>query len=415
MNWQPIVGTDHPLYAPTRKKLDEITQYFLERDDDELTKGGRFSLMGGAAGVAIYLCSYGNAFEHHDAFDKGLGLIEAIFGNIGSEAILDTHAGGLSGIGWTLEHFVQSGYIECDTNMVLEDCDQILSEAMIKNITVNDNWDFLHGALGNALYFLKRKSYPKAEAALKAYLDAFSTKAERDPKGGLKWRSVVFPKENETMWVYNFALAHGMAASIALLGKICKQYPKLTLAKELLMETFTYYQNHQHMHKESDQFYPSWIKAEESGEDGPSSRLAWCYGDPGIGSAFITAGRAANEKALIDHGLELIRNGIHKDDLKSAGVHDACVCHGSSSLSHMYNRAYQYSGEQVFKDAAIHWLDITHRMLQNDKFPLGYFIYHIDEYEFDTSMLEGISGMGLCLLAAITDQEPDWDECLLIS
>ena len=45
----------------------------------------------------------------------------------------------------------------------------------------------------------------------------------------------------------------------------------------------------------------------------------------------------------------------------------------------------------------------------------GYKMWNIDNYKNESNLLEGIAGIGLALLSSISDEDPSWDECLLLS
>jgi lantibiotic modifying enzyme len=99
-------------------------------------------------------------------------------------------------------------------------------------------------------------------------------------------------------------------------------------------------------------------------------------------------------------------------------VSDGGFCHGSSGIAHIYNRLYQATEINIFKDAAIYWL---HDTLDKAKFIdgiAGYKTWHTPKYGgwiMHTGLLEGVSGIGLVLLSAVGDIEPKWDECLLLN
>lgn len=99
-------------------------------------------------------------------------------------------------------------------------------------------------------------------------------------------------------------------------------------------------------------------------------------------------------------------------------VYDAGLCHGAAGVAHIFNRFYQDTHNEVFKEAALYWFNQT---LEMDTFQDGLAGYKASistsgtEYENCTGLLEGIAGIGLALIGAVADFEPNWDECLLIS
>jgi len=81
----------------------------------------------------------------HHVLEKKLSLEDFIF----------THCSGLAGIGWLYEYLSQRKITDFDTNAFLEEFDSCLEKAL-KQFMLLANYDFLHGAVGVALYFTKR-------------------------------------------------------------------------------------------------------------------------------------------------------------------------------------------------------------------------------------------------------------------
>lgn len=69
------------------------------------------------------------------------------------------------------------------------------------------------------------------------------------------------------------------------------------------------------------------------------------------------------------------------------------------------------------KEAAEYWIEKTLEMARFEDGAAGYKTWHGNDngFEKEYGLLEGISGIGLVLLSYISDTEPVWDECLLLS
>jgi len=108
-------------------------------------------------------------------------------------------------------------------------------------------------------------------------------------------------------------------------------------------------------------------------------------------------------------------NCSKRRDVKKEFVMDAGICHGAAGIAHIFNRVYQKTGNETFKEAALFWIDdCLKKSCFNDGLA-GYKVWRKDGWITQTGLLEGIAGIGLVLLSAISDIEPDWDECLLLS
>jgi hypothetical protein len=99
-------------------------------------------------------------------------------------------------------------------------------------------------------------------------------------------------------------------------------------------------------------------------------------------------------------------------------VADASFCHGTAGIAHIYNRMYQSTGGNHYKLAARFWLNETLKMAMHNNGIAGYRYWYPsseDNYKDEPGLLEGAAGIGLVIMAAISDLEPVWDEALMLS
>ncbi len=152
---------------------------------------------------------------------------------------------------------------------------------------------------------------------------------------------------------------------------------------------------------------------------GPS-RIAWCYGDPGVSLAILSAARVLGHGDWADEALVIARTATQRP-FDRAMVFDACLCHGAAGTGHLFNRLFQATGEELFREAAQTWYERALSFRQEGG--IGGFRYHTSEpgradvsiWHDKAGFLEGAAGIALALLAAISDLEPAWDACLLTS
>ena len=167
--------------------------------------------------------------------------------------------------------------------------------------------------------------------------------------------------------------------------------------------------------KKTQSIFPNWVSDELLSK---SSRLAWCYGDLGIGIALYQTAMIIKDKNLEMESLEILKHTTKRRDLQENRVIDAGLCHGTAGIAHIYNRMFNYTGDEIFKESALYWIDQT---LKFGKFPdgfAGYKTWKTEKYGGwvnDTGLLEGIAGVGLMFISALSDIEPRWDHCLLLS
>ncbi|HEX2223156.1 MAG TPA: lanthionine synthetase LanC family protein, partial [Thermoanaerobaculia bacterium] len=147
------------------------------------------------------------------------------------------------------------------------------------------------------------------------------------------------------------------------------------------------------------------------------SRLAWCYGDPGLAVTLLVAARGAGvpewEKAAVDTAVSAAARPYELSRIRDAGL-----CHGSAGIAHLFNRLYQATGEPRLAEAARFWFDWTLEFRQPGNGVAGFRSWNTDTdggqmWRGDAGFLEGAAGVGLALLAATSPIEPEWDRLLL--
>jgi len=110
-----------------------------------------------------------------------------------------------------------------------------------------------------------------------------------------------------------------------------------------------------------------------------------------------------------------VRSASQRD---SSRVSDAGLCHGAAGNAHLFNRLFQATGREEFREAALFWFSHALAMRVNGVGVAGYLTRRAADdgsstWEADSSFLTGTRGIALAMLAAITDVEPLWDRVLL--
>src|SRR5262249_44863758 len=103
-----------------------------------------------------------------------------------------------------------------------------------------------------------------------------------------------------------------------------------------------------------------------------------------------------------------------------AGVVDPGVCHGATGAAHLLNRFYQATREELFLGAARHWIRQAVRYHaegdpRTDQTAADAQTKDNGAWPTKPGLMNGLSGIGLGLLAAVSDVTPDWDRVLLAS
>jgi len=393
------------------KKVEEITKLLISSISQ------RIGLLSGIGGQ-ILTCS--EMYLHHKVSQEWLSHLHNVLENkLADEEFATTHCDGLAGIGWLYEYLSQRKIIDFDTNTLLEDFDFFLIDAL-KNYMFESNYDFLHGGVGIALYFIKRVAKKKELiSVLSQFLEDLEKSSTQQKDGAIKWSSALSKRFNELG--YNISLSHGMSGIVAILSKLYKIEGVDKVKTEKLLKGAVQYILAQEINKD---IYGSFFtyNALESTQEIVKSRLAWCYGDLGIASVLYQAGKTLGEEVWVNKALEiLIFAATKRRNLEDNLVRDAGLCHGTAGIGHIFYRMWWNTKLPEFKTAVDYWFQETLKMATHKAGLAGFKAFEIlmpdgkpswvNKYEF----LEGISGIGLALLTYYFEMEPAWDECLLLS
>jgi hypothetical protein len=134
----------------------------------------------------------------------------------------------------------------------------------------------------------------------------------------------------------------------------------------------------------------------------------------------LVAARASGDVELEKLAVELALLAAARP-ADAAGVRDAGLCHGSAGLGHLFNRLYQETGEPRLAEASRRWFQAALEFRQPGVGLAGYRAFTMDEagiqegWRDDGGLLEGVAGIGLALLGALSDFEPAWDRVLMLS
>jgi len=130
-----------------------------------------------------------------------------------------------------------------------------------------------------------------------------------------------------------------------------------------------------------------------------------------VAATLLLAAEEAQQPAWADAATRIALGAAERPPDES-GVVDAGFCHGSAGLAHLFNPAYQATGEPRLLEAALFWLDDTlARVAAVADAARG-----AEHSAWNgRGLLEGAAGIALVLLAAATPVEPAWDRMFLVS
>lgn len=401
MSWQPLFSE--------KEERDELSVVVSSITNDLLqSKNGASDLFGGRSGMSIFWYYLSELESNREHRRRGSELLESCLASLEATTHGHTYSTGIAGILWSVCHLNDRRASPINIQELIGDeIDSFLVNRMKEDFR-KGNCDYLHGAPGMALYFLERQDYPKYNQVLEEIFSGIEANSVELPNG-IAWRDYF----DEKATTYNLGLAHGAPSLIVILSRIMQSSPGTKRVYSLLEKSV------------------NWVLSMKAANNAPwlfpttfpwgetrSSRLSWCYGDLGVAMAIFQAGMIADNPLWRSEAIEIAIHATRKKSFIECGVVDSCLCHGTAGNAHIFNRLYQYTGNSELRAASKYWYRQTLNLFNS---PVGLKTWRWNEEKADKKwieshgLLEGITGVGLTLISAISRIEPKWDRCLLLS
>ncbi len=360
-----------------------------------------FSLLSGSSGQLINLSEQDitSALEQNKIENLFHETINQF--NKQKEDSTYTYCDGFSGLGWVIEYLSKKEVLSCDINNTLVDFDSVLYEIGLETLKVG-NYDFLHGAIGIGWYFLERNSNNIAKDKLSKIVSLLYENSIQI--NGLRyWEN----KKNIDPCA-NFGLAHGMPSIIIFLSNCYKQGIEKEKTFHMINEAIRFINAYQLKNELS--LYPI-----NSISKRPS-RLAWCYGDLGVGLSLWTAGKNLGVKSFQEQAYDVFKFSAKRKNMYENNVIDAGICHGTSGIALLFYRFYLETDDSFFYKMALYWIDKTRELGDKESGLEGFKSYRgHNHWELDTSLIDGLVGIALTGHTILNKRSSNWDRCLLLS
>nr|WP_299388526.1 lanthionine synthetase C family protein [Allomuricauda sp.] len=399
-----------------KKKLEEKLDEIVKITQQVYHNEEHIGVLHGISGIALFLFYYARYLNTNTLTETATNILEEALEKINQGYGHSTFCTGISGMGWVLGHLDEQGFIDVDNDGLLWEIDDFLYSIMISNAS-EKNFDYLHGGIGHALYFLSRfknTKSPVLKEKYKGFLLEFVTllkeKAQKDG-ANLKWTSTGTRDGNGRTY-YDFSLSHGMAAVIGILTKLHEHDDFKVVVEPILVKAINYVL--QYRQEKSFFLFPNLVF--ENGEENVPSRLAWCYGDLGIGIRLWFASKALDDEVLAKEALTILKHSAKRRTYDETKIMDAGLCHGSFGVALIFMRVYKETGDYIFKEAVEYWMEDGVNKANHNNGYAGYKQWKYDDiWDKEVSLLEGVSGIGLAIITYLSDVDISWDECLMIS
>lgn len=392
-------------------KLEEIANVLSEN----YTTQRQVGILTGTSGLSLFQFYYARFLNSDSQSDIALDVLTRSIEIVNKGGFYQTYCSGLAGLGWGLSHLKQEGFVELDSE-ILMDIDGYL-HATMQSWLRPGNYDFLHGALGFGFYFLKRyKNAPSQKLKLHYknyiiellnFLNSISSICEN----GIRWQSVNDFKTGEKG--YDLSLSHGISSIVNFLSRLYNYDDFKDKVKEMLRGGVDYILSFMKEQENSISLFPNYIIMRETVQW--NSRVSWCYGDLGIGLSLWKSAKALNDEVLKNTAIQILMHTTLRTSQESTMVQDAGLCHGSFGNAQIFNYMYRQTKMIEFKNAAKFWInDGLSKAIHEDGYA-GFKMWTKDGWKNKLSILEGIAGIGLAIISYLSEEDTNWDECLMIS
>ena len=371
---------------------------------EPIPRGAGAGFYSGLFGRLLFLTRAVECFP--EKADRVESYAEKCFELICSQPQIHTYCNGMAGILECLKYIAHRGRFDIDYSEIEASYRPLLLRKMQQDFAGGGDYDLLHGAMGVAYHFRADETF-----ATEAVRWLRRTAVSDD--GKLKWASVLPPADRGVRG-YNICLSHGISGVLLVLCALARHQSDNTDIIALIDGASRYLlsQEYDDPHVCGCHF-PS--VSLESQSEPSQSRLAWCYGDPGIAVALWNAGKALNDEKLKDKARVVMRHAAGRRTLHETSVYDAGLCHGSTGVAMIFHYMYRQTGDETLREARDFW---HYRTLEHSCRPDGtagykfFFPTENPSWRSDTSLLSGISGVGLWILSMLYEADDpqafDW-------
>lgn len=374
--------------------------------------------MSGSIGKILFYHYYGRLKGENLANESSDKFLYEIIDKINLGFNLPTYSSGVFGVAWGFDLLNEEKFIRIEENLFFNEFDNFLDKTLNLHFDSN-NFDFLHGYIGLGMYILKR--YDNTHSVEQKYfyskkIKEIINKLEKSAKKTSRfvyWPSII--NEEKNLSGIDLGLAHGMPSIVNFLSRLVL-YPEFEIkSKNLLLKASNFILNERQFHNNLS-IFPNWTYKNKKKH---SSRLAWCYGDLGIGLSLWHTSKALKNKELTQEALVILKKSTKRKNIEKNLVRDAGLCHGAMGITLIFDHLFKETKAEEFKDAAEYWLITGLEMAYHKEGHAGFMSrQYLDGkwiWKKETNLLNGVSGIGLAILSYLSPTPLKWSQCLMIS
>lgn len=413
-NWQPLL--EGQLAKRCRREVKSIRREVERHPLPEISVAFNSSLIYGRTGAALLDIEQEAADRARNRLKQLLARwlyhLETIQLPSGQIGLFD----GICGPAWALDQASRStGTVLAEDELQLLDR---VEELLVRHFELSPTekalpWDLMSGHAGIFVYLVARSaSSLRAREILVSLVRELSRRAV--PAGpGLAWLSPGsehgrIPATESAEGYFDLGVAHGICGVAWALANAVVLEIETATARQLLDGCIRFLLA-QEGTAAGDSAFPDAVPLNPGKPR--ECRLAWCYGDAGIACTLLAIAELLNAADWRQRAVETALRAAERTP-DSSRVVDAALCHGAAGLGHLFHRLYRYSGREALGEAARRYFELTLDLRQQYPKTGGNTLL---QGPLPTGFLCGSAGVGLAMLAALSDVPPAWDVCLAVS
>ncbi len=302
---------------------------------------------------------------------------------------------GVCGLALLISYLQEKSRIEDDASVLLNEVDEIVLHGLKSDISIHF-FDYLHGYLGIINYLIRRKHQIINDDFILQSILKLLTFLEEDSKYPFDY------SVQDTKYVANFGLAHGIPSFLSMLININKIIKSTDVDNYIRRLTLFIFSKKQHLpHIKSK--YPHCLPK----EDMPylEGRLAWCYGDLGINITLLKSARYLKDELLEKEILQDLIYCANRKSFKDTAIMDCCFCHGAAGVSYIYKQLYRIYKINEFHENYSFWQDFIQDRYNEYGLDGLKTYYGKEGWVLEKGLLEGIAGVYISLYPDEVDQD----------
>lgn len=373
------------------------------------------SLFSGSAGNILFLYYYARYIDNDKAYDK----LEEELSNLPNRLAYikdETLCNGRAGIHWLFSFLYNKGLLHFDDKKILCDENDNHTKQSAMQLLSEGNFDYLHGSMGLAYYLLYNLKTPSdGSLFFEDYLKRLESLHVKS-RFGMFIPNPIISNLGSSRDEINLGLAHGMPSVLRLLTECFKRDVSPEFSKRFALNIVDCILNCQNIDTaKSKSYFPPFMSISVD-QDSIQSRLAWCYGDLGVGYSLYLAGVAFSDRYIKEFAVKILEFSTMHLQEDAVGIRDLGMCHGVAGVAHIYKKIWKSTELTIFKKTYDSWLDKLLIPAKNGHLNAYFQKFSPPQNQFvpDFSLLGGTAGIGLELIASLID-DTEWDYCFMLN